>query len=118
MMIFHILCHRDEIPPGGRAFQVQQENIMLDIFVIPAESSYVAYRNRCPHTGVNLDWRPNQFLDPSGKFIQCSTHGAKFHINDGYCVFGPCVGDSLKPVSLREMDGWLEIGFPTENTNL
>jgi len=55
-----------------------------------------AYHNRCPHTGVNLDWQPNQFLDLSNRYIQCATHGALFRLEDGFCLRGPCVGQYLQ----------------------
>ncbi len=58
------------------------------------------YINRCPHTGVNLEWLPDQFLDISGSFIQCATHGALFGIEDGVCVRGPCAGDKLQAIEL------------------
>jgi len=54
------------------------------------------YLNSCPHTGVNLDWMPDQFLDISGELIQCATHGALFSIKTGLCIRGPCLGQSLK----------------------
>ena len=115
-MKFHALCRRDELPARGRAFQIKQDGRILDIFIVPAETGVVAYRNSCPHTGVNLEWRPDQFLDDGGEFIQCSTHGAKFRIHDGYCVFGPCNGRSLKSVCLRENGAWLEAGVPFNET--
>jgi nitrite reductase/ring-hydroxylating ferredoxin subunit len=57
-----------------------------------------AYRNRCPHTGVELNWLPGQFLSIDGEHIQCATHGALFRIEDGLCVYGPCSGQSLQPL--------------------
>jgi nitrite reductase/ring-hydroxylating ferredoxin subunit len=55
----------------------------------------VAYKNSCPHTGVNLEWQTDQFLDMTQSYIQCATHGALFRIDDGYCLRGPCAGDWL-----------------------
>ena len=61
----------------------------------------MAYKNSCPHTGVNLEWQPDQFLDLSNSYIQCATHGALFRLEDGYCLRGPCAGDALEPVEVR-----------------
>jgi len=69
-----------------------------------------AYRNRCPHTGAPLDWQPDQFLDLEQMFIQCAFHGALFRIADGYCVRGPCAGQSLEAVSVRIDDGLVVLG--------
>ncbi len=65
-------------------------------FLIYHENEVFSYVNKCPHTGVNLDWVPNQFLDSNNEFIQCATHGALFNIKDGHCLRGPCVGDQLQ----------------------
>lgn len=64
-----------------------------------------AYVNSCPHTGAPLDFQPGRFLNLDKTLIQCSTHGALFRIEDGFCVKGPCAGKSLVPVSVAVEDG-------------
>lgn len=76
--------------------EINHDNVTEQYLLIYHENSVHSYLNRCPHTGVNLEWMPNQFLDTSEKFIQCSTHGALFKIEDGFCLRGPCIGDKLK----------------------
>lgn len=110
----HRLCRPDEIPPGGRSFLITHQNQQLNIVVISHSTGFVAYLNRCPHTGVNLEWQPNQFLDIDGNFIQCATHGAKFQISDGFCVFGPCAGESLKAFDITRKNDWLELHLPNQ----
>ena len=68
----------------------------VDLFVIRWGESVYAYRNRCPHLGLPLNWLPDQFLDIDGELIQCSSHGALFTIEQGRCVAGPCAGQSLQ----------------------
>lgn len=70
--------------------------------------SYV-YENICPHLGVNLEFQANVFLDHSGDYIQCSSHGALFEIDSGLCIWGPCINKKLKKVASSEFDGaiWL-----------
>jgi nitrite reductase/ring-hydroxylating ferredoxin subunit len=75
------------------------------IFIVRQGMQVHAYENRCPHTGVNLDWQPDQFLDLSNTLIQCSTHGALFRIRDGLCIYGPCLNRSLTPVAAEISDG-------------
>jgi len=58
------------------------------------------YANRCPHRGTELDWAPGVFLDLTRELLICSTHGARFSPTSGYCVFGPCVGESLTRVPI------------------
>lgn len=59
------------------------------------------YRNHCPHLGIPLEWMPDQFLDRDGHYIQCSTHGALFRIDNGLCISGPCQGESLETIPFR-----------------
>ncbi len=60
-----------------------------------------AYRNSCPHTGSPLDWVEHQFLDMEGALIQCAVHDARFLIDTGECVAGPCPGESLEPLPIE-----------------
>ena len=63
-----------------------------------------AYQNSCPHTGVSLNWAPNQFLDLDERFIQCGMHGALFEPATGLCIRGPCLGQSLQRLPVRVID--------------
>jgi len=65
----------------------------------------VAFVNRCPHLGTELDWQPGEFFEESGLYFVCSTHGALFEPRTGYCVAGPCRGASLEPLQVREREG-------------
>ncbi|MEQ8289497.1 MAG: Rieske 2Fe-2S domain-containing protein [Gammaproteobacteria bacterium] len=70
----------------------------VQCFLVYHQAQVYSYINRCPHTGVNLNWQPHQFLDISEQLIQCATHGALFRIDNGLCIRGPCLGASLVPV--------------------
>lgn len=95
------LCSLKRIPdPGSLGITLQHTKEKLDIFLIRKDGQVFGYLNRCPHTGVNLDWQPHQFLDITEGFIQCATHGALFRIEDGYCLRGPCAGQSLESIDV------------------
>ncbi len=97
----HPLCALDELPePASRGFSLALPEGNLELVLVRVGGRLRAYRNRCPHTGVNLEWRPDQFLDFSESFIQCATHGALFRPDDGLCVRGPCAGQRLEPLAL------------------
>ena len=81
----------------------------LRLFVVRKDGILAAYRNRCPHTGAPLEWLPDQFLDLDNSFIQCAIHGALFRPEDGYCLRGPCVGQSLEPLALEVVDGRIRL---------
>ncbi len=76
-----------------------------EIILVRRDGRIYGYRNRCPHTGAPLDWQPGQFLDPSGETLLCALHGARFRIEDGACLAGPCAGTGLTPVPIAERDG-------------
>lgn len=74
---------------------------MQGVFVINKHGNYYGFINSCPHTGAPLEWMPNQFLSLDGEHIQCSLHGARFTIDRGLCIYGPCLGQSLKSIELN-----------------
>lgn len=89
------LCAQDEIPEGlAKSFVIGERNI----FALKKDNKIFAYENRCPHLNIELEWNENEFLDTEKRFIICSTHGALFKIEDGFCVSGPCEGQSLNPI--------------------
>ena len=94
------------------SFEFQTEQQKLRGFVVMYQGNYYAYLNRCPHTGVNLEWQPNQFLDRTHQFIQCSTHGARFKIENGLCIYGPCQGRSLQPINIEIAAGKIFLKYP------
>ena len=95
------LCELQDIPENeARGFSVGVTAGSREIFIVRKDGEVYGYVNRCPHTGVNLDWQPHHFLSQDGIEIQCSTHGARFRIRDGFCTWGPCQGQSLTPVTI------------------
>lgn len=75
------------------------------ILLVRWDRKLYGYVNRCPHHGVNLDWEPDQFLDPNGMRLICGKHGALFAVESGECIEGPCRGARLEPVRLAVLDG-------------
>lgn len=100
-----LLCGIDDIRENAaRGFTVTLGGEPADIFVVKRAGQVYAYRNVCPHRGTSLDWMPDQFMDPDQRYIQCATHDARFEVESGLCVMGPCLGDHLRalPVSVRD----------------
>ena len=95
------LCELTDITQcKSKGFTINPGKGPRHIFLVFHDGELHGYINRCPHTGVSLDWVPDQFLDATGNLIQCATHGAQFRIEDGLCVYGPCNGASLTPITL------------------
>ena len=96
-----VLCRLAEIPdPGSRGFDFRDGDALRSVFVVRAGETLRAYENACPHTQGPLDWVPDQFLTREKDLILCATHGALFRIDDGHCLSGPCVGESLRRLPL------------------
>lgn len=113
----HTLCMLDEIAdPGSRGFEVDTGDTQpLRLFVVRKDAVLAAYRNSCPHTGAPLEWQPDQFLDLDNSFIQCAIHGALFRPDDGYCLRGPCAGQSLEPLVLHVEEGKVHVMLPEQD---
>lgn len=100
------LCASRELLEGqSRGYHLD----MLSLLLVRKDGQVYAYRNSCPHRGIELQWQANEFLDDSASLIRCATHGALFLIESGECVAGPCEGKSLQALTCREdADGiWL-----------
>jgi nitrite reductase/ring-hydroxylating ferredoxin subunit len=96
-----ILCHSNEISEGkSKGFQVGERFV----FAVKKNNRIYVYENSCPHLGIQLEWQANEFLDDEASLIQCSTHGALFKIEDGECLSGPCLGQSLTAVDFTIND--------------
>jgi len=93
------LCDSNTLADNSsRGFEVDGRPLLA----VRREGQVYVYQNRCPHRGIPLEWRPDQFLDPSASLIQCATHGALFLIESGECVAGPCAGQSLLAIPSKE----------------
>ena len=89
----------------GMRFEVDQGGTPHPAFAIRFEGRVHAYRNRCAHVAVELDWQPGRFFDADGMVLLCSTHGALYDPASGGCLGGPCRGGGLIPVAVEEIDG-------------
>jgi nitrite reductase/ring-hydroxylating ferredoxin subunit len=78
------------------------------LFVVRRGAALHGWLDRCPHEGATpLPYRRHAYLNAAGDRIVCSAHGALFDIATGCCLSGPCLGDGLTGVPLRQADGEL-----------
>ena len=104
----HVLGGIDDINEGeSKAYTLTINKQPFSLFVVRQCGQFYAYENHCPHTGIALNWQPDQFLDFTNQRIQCSTHGALFRIADGFCKWGPCLGKYLRPLNIHIENGTL-----------
>ncbi|MCP3735592.1 Rieske (2Fe-2S) protein [Sphingomonas sp. RP10(2022)] len=93
-----------DIPDGtARNFVLQLRAGRFHGFVVRRGEAVFGYVDRCPHAGVPLAQKLDDYLTPAGDLIVCDWHGALFTIDKGLCVGGPCVGQRLGawPVTVR-----------------
>jgi len=102
--LIFICDHEALSDPGSFGFSVEQNGDPVEGFVVKNDYAYFAYRNSCPHTGSPLDWVEHQFLDADAALIQCAVHDARFLIDSGECISGPCHGDSLQSLPIVVQD--------------
>jgi nitrite reductase/ring-hydroxylating ferredoxin subunit len=102
------LCALDEIADGkARNFVLQMRAGRFHGFAVRHGETVVGYVDRCPHAGLPLAQRLDDYLTPDGSLIACSWHGALFRIEDGVCVGGPCAGHALSAWPLWVEDNWI-----------
>ncbi len=112
------VCPAHELVPGRFVeFRLKEkandpEGMPLTGFVFLDSGQPKAYLNICPHLGIELNWMPGRFMDADNLFIQCSTHGALFKPGTGECIAGPCQGDALTMLEVRQSDDTIEVRVP------
>lgn len=104
------LCHIDDIESGAsKGFTIDDVNL----FIVRQGQHVYAYLNQCPHLGIPLEWKDDEFLDIDGRLIQCAMHGALFVINTGDCISGPCTGQALSRITCRIEDNMVMVDLST-----
>lgn len=102
-----------ELAPGkSKKFTLRRGRRDLEALLVNYDGSHFAYMNRCPHTGITLDWVNNQFFSSDGRYLMCATHGAVFEPPSGECIWGPCFGLSLQSVPLEIDDDTIYARLP------
>ncbi len=102
-----LICASAEVEEGGKGvrFPVQVWGDACTGFVVRYSGQVHGYLNRCAHVPIELDWEKGSFFESSGLYIMCSTHGAVYVPETGYCAGGPCKGGRLRKLAIEEREG-------------
>jgi nitrite reductase/ring-hydroxylating ferredoxin subunit len=105
------LCDLREIPQGGaKEVSFGEGKDAFGVLLLRRGDSVWAYRNRCPHHLLPLNFEPDLFHVFDGEVLMCAHHTAMFRVDDGYCYEGPCEGASLEPLPLHRDGSTLKVG--------
>lgn len=106
-MLKRPLCRLDELHEG-RSLGFDPHGEGRDTLLVVRSGGQIrAYANSCPHLSVPMEYRKDRFMSADGRYIVCYAHNARFLPENGECVYGPCLGESLQPVSIAVEDGQL-----------
>lgn len=98
----------DQIADGkARNFVLELRAGRFHGFVVRRGDSVVGYVDRCPHMGLPLAQKLDDYLSEDGRLVACDWHGALFEIDSGHCVGGPCMGAALTPWPVTVDDGFI-----------
>ncbi|MDP1765612.1 MAG: Rieske 2Fe-2S domain-containing protein [Methylotenera sp.] len=101
-----VVFKSEELQDGakGLRFALPALGEFVTGFVVRFHGKPYAYVNQCAHIPVELDWNEGDFFTVQKDYLICSTHGAHYRPDNGFCVMGPCKGKSLKPISVTEQN--------------
>lgn len=102
-----LICAGAQLAEGGIGVRFERElgGKSEPAFLIRHDGQARAFINRCAHVPLELDWQPGVFFDADGLYLMCATHGALYDPATGACVGGPCRGQGLTQIAVREVDG-------------
>lgn len=91
----------DLAPGTTRKFLLPTAGEPTEAFLVNVDGALHAWVNRCRHVEITMDWVEGRFLDESGRYVVCATHGGLYEPDTGKCVSGPPFGRYLIRVPLR-----------------
>ena len=92
----HLICKTSDLKPDiVELHTIQSGEKSISIVITIVQGKVFAYENKCPHTWLALTTASNDINSGCKQYIQCSSHFAQFRKDNGYCVYGPCKGQSL-----------------------
>lgn len=100
------VCAAETLQEGGKGvrFPLTAGGVDATGFIVRYRGEAYGYLNRCAHVPIELDWVEGDFFESSGLYLMCSTHGAIYVPESGWCAGGPCKGGRLRKISVVERD--------------
>lgn len=116
-----IVCSADELKPGERKL-VEIDGV--EIAMINSEGKLYAFRNRCPHQGVEMIYgaisgamlpsNPGEFIyGCENQIVRCPLHGWEFDMKTGKSLFSPDKV-SIGSYDIQEVEGSIVLTLKRE----
>jgi len=97
-----LLCKIDTVPDGAcKELRFGQGDSAFGLLLYRRGTQLRAYVNICPHFGLPLNARADEFLLYNGGLLMCAHHSAVFRLDDGKCVDGLPPSEHLDPVPVQ-----------------
>ena len=97
-----VLCPASEVPEGGGKEVVLGEgDYAFRVVLLRYSGGIRAFRNRCPHVHIPMNYEPDTFHVFDGDVLMCAHHGAMFSIASGECFDGPCERANLTTIAVK-----------------
>jgi nitrite reductase/ring-hydroxylating ferredoxin subunit len=97
--LLRVICRIDDVGDReARGCSMGADDWPLQGLVVRRGDEVQAYVNWCPHAGHRLNLKPHDFTTADRSLLLCHSHGALFEPMTGFCVAGPCAGQSLRRV--------------------
>lgn len=112
-----VICRSGDLEERGQGvrFALPELGERTTGFAVRYQGKVHAYVNRCAHVPVELDWNEGDFFDITRDYLICATHGAHYQPDNGHCVMGPCKGQRLQAIAVRERDQQVMIDLDSTN---
>ena len=111
------VCALAEVADGGsRVVAFPAAGKAFSLIVVRTGNRVFGYVNRCAHLQVELNLLDDHAVEVNEQTIVCQYHYAAYRFEEGYCIAGPCQGESLTPVSLMVRAGRVVIVSPPAAT--
>ena len=116
-----IVCSAEELKPGDRKL-VEIDGV--EIAMVNTEGQLYAFRNRCPHQGVEMVYGaisgamlpsdPGEFIyGCDNQIVRCPLHGWEFDMKTGKSLFSPDKV-SIGSYDIQEVEGSIVLTLKRE----
>jgi nitrite reductase/ring-hydroxylating ferredoxin subunit len=102
-----VVCAVDDVADGSSRVVTFAGG--FELIVVRTGDAVFGYVNECKHLQVGLNLLDDHACETNAGTILCQYHYATYRFEDGYCIAGPCQGDSLTAVPLAVRSGRIVI---------